>query len=276
MKNLYKISQIAKFFNLSKQTLRYYDKIGLLTPKVIDECTGYRYYDLEQFDKLYLIMDLRKMALSLNEIKEYCDKKNVKQLEQILKNSKVNIEERLKELSNIKGNIDFYLEKIKLTRSAYSHSTFEVRKIKERYAYFINVNLEIRDIDKYAEIVCESYLNSDAIESGSEPGHIVLTMGRKNIMSQEFKVYNGIGLLLNNSNKNISNVKPISQDLYAVTYHVGAYSKIQNTYKNLFRFITENKYGIKGDAVEVSVTDIAYTDNIDEYVTAIQIPVTKE
>jgi len=274
VKNLYKISQISKFFNLSKQTLRYYDKISLLSPETIDEETNYRYYDLEQFARLYLIRELKKMNLSLNEIKEYCDKKNIKELEQLLKRSKADLEHELEELGAKKENIDSCLKKIKLAKSISCKHGFEVRKIEERYAYFIDFNFEIRDINKYTDIAYVSYLHSDVIESNEfEPGHIVITMSKENIMAQNFKIYNRIGLLLNKPNKGRSNIKTICQDLYAITYHIGSYDKIQNSYRELYKFIMENKYTIKGDAIEISVTDIAYTDNTDEFVTEIQMPV---
>ena len=37
MKDKYTISELSRFFNISDQTLRYYDKIGLYCPAYIDE-----------------------------------------------------------------------------------------------------------------------------------------------------------------------------------------------------------------------------------------------
>lgn len=44
MKDRYTISEMARFFNVSSQTLRYYDKIGLYRPAVVNRENGYRYY----------------------------------------------------------------------------------------------------------------------------------------------------------------------------------------------------------------------------------------
>lgn len=33
MKNKYMVGEVSKFLNISKDTLRYYDQIGIVTPK---------------------------------------------------------------------------------------------------------------------------------------------------------------------------------------------------------------------------------------------------
>ncbi len=40
---MYAISEMASLFNVSRQTLIYYDKIGLFKPAVVNE-KGYRFY----------------------------------------------------------------------------------------------------------------------------------------------------------------------------------------------------------------------------------------
>ena len=42
------IQGFARLCGCNTQTLRYYDRIGLLTPAKVDEWTGYRYYEEEQ------------------------------------------------------------------------------------------------------------------------------------------------------------------------------------------------------------------------------------
>ena len=49
MKNEYRITEVAKFFNISRQTLIYYDKIGLFKPHKVQDENSYRYYSSQQF-----------------------------------------------------------------------------------------------------------------------------------------------------------------------------------------------------------------------------------
>lgn len=52
---MFKIGEFSVLTSISIHMLRNYDKIGLLTPKYIDESTGYRYYGSDQLPiKLWL------------------------------------------------------------------------------------------------------------------------------------------------------------------------------------------------------------------------------
>ena len=42
------IGQMTKLNNITEQTLRLYDKIGLLKPHIINKENGYRYYSIKQ------------------------------------------------------------------------------------------------------------------------------------------------------------------------------------------------------------------------------------
>ena len=65
---LYKIGEISALFGVSVKTLRFYDEAGLLSPELKDNKTGYRYYGIEQCERLRGIMCLRKIGMSINEI----------------------------------------------------------------------------------------------------------------------------------------------------------------------------------------------------------------
>jgi len=65
----YSISQLAKAFNLSRSTLLYYDRIGLLQASSRSPA-GYRLYLKSDYDKLERICTLRNAGLPLAEIME--------------------------------------------------------------------------------------------------------------------------------------------------------------------------------------------------------------
>ena len=63
------IQGFAKLCGCNTQTLRYYDRIGLLTPAKVDEWTGYRYYEEEQALLFVKIQKLQQADFSIEEIK---------------------------------------------------------------------------------------------------------------------------------------------------------------------------------------------------------------
>ncbi|WP_347401823.1 MerR family transcriptional regulator [Candidatus Enterococcus murrayae] len=66
---LLKIGEFSQLGQVSIRTLRHYDEIDLLHPKLVDEESGYRYYSVRQLDVLAQIVLLRELKFSLKEIK---------------------------------------------------------------------------------------------------------------------------------------------------------------------------------------------------------------
>lgn len=62
----YRIGEVADFFGLTKEGVRYYERKGLLT-SIRDEQTGYRYYEREQITHLKRIRLYESMGFSLDE-----------------------------------------------------------------------------------------------------------------------------------------------------------------------------------------------------------------
>ena len=65
---MYTIGRLAKRFDLSRSTLLYYDKIGLLKPSSRGDA-GYRYYSEDDAERLEQICTFRKAGLPLSDIK---------------------------------------------------------------------------------------------------------------------------------------------------------------------------------------------------------------
>src|SRR5699024_11186331 len=75
MKDFYKISEISRLYGVGPDSLRYYERLGLLRPRR-DEDNGYRLYSLRDIYKLSVIRDLRTPGLSMVQIQEYLDGKS--------------------------------------------------------------------------------------------------------------------------------------------------------------------------------------------------------
>lgn len=63
-------AQFAKLNNISKSALLYYDSIGLFPPAGKSE-NGYRYYTYRQSQTLEMILTLRELNMSTEEIKAF-------------------------------------------------------------------------------------------------------------------------------------------------------------------------------------------------------------
>lgn len=64
------IQGFAKLCGCTTQTLRYYDRTGILKPAKVDEWTGYRYYEEEQALQFVKIKNLQQADFSIEEIRD--------------------------------------------------------------------------------------------------------------------------------------------------------------------------------------------------------------
>ena len=63
------IGEFSNICRVSTKTLRYYAEIGLILPDEINPKNGYRYYSIDQLERMLLINRLKDYCFSLEEIK---------------------------------------------------------------------------------------------------------------------------------------------------------------------------------------------------------------
>ena len=62
------VHEVCKLSGISRRTLQYYDKIGLLPPSAVKE-SGYREYDDESLRRLWNILFYKELGISLDDIR---------------------------------------------------------------------------------------------------------------------------------------------------------------------------------------------------------------
>lgn len=65
----YLIGEVSKITGISKDTLRFYDKIQLIRPKYVDPQNNYRYYTYDQFWSLDIITCCRNLNIPIEKIR---------------------------------------------------------------------------------------------------------------------------------------------------------------------------------------------------------------
>lgn len=105
---LYKIGDFSKETGVPIKTLRYYNEIDLFNPVEVNLFTGYRYYSSDQIEDLNLILKLKKVGFSLEEIKKYWNNFNndimLKKRDELIKNID-GLKENISEIENLRSHI---------------------------------------------------------------------------------------------------------------------------------------------------------------------------
>ena len=69
--NLFQIGEVTKILGTTRKSLLVYEEMGLLTPAVKDEVSGYRYYSADNMTQIRSIRSLQSLGLTLKEVAEY-------------------------------------------------------------------------------------------------------------------------------------------------------------------------------------------------------------
>lgn len=112
-KEYYTAGELARLFNIPKQTMLYYDKMGVLQPEFIAE-NGYRYYATPQYLTLEIILFLRKMDISVPDIRNFLQHKSREEILKVIAKREDECRQQIQEtemLMHSLGNYRKALEK---------------------------------------------------------------------------------------------------------------------------------------------------------------------
>lgn len=71
--HLLTIGRFAQLTELTIRALRFYDELGLLSPRHVDRDSGYRYYAIDQLPQAEMVARLRRTSMSLGEIRKFLE-----------------------------------------------------------------------------------------------------------------------------------------------------------------------------------------------------------
>jgi DNA-binding transcriptional MerR regulator len=108
-----KIKELSDATGISRDTIRFYEKTGVL-PKAKKEKNGYRRYPAESVVQLKMISRAKVLGFTLNEIKDLARMMTSRNLTPIemgkrLKKKNLEIDQKIEALQNIKKEINHAL-----------------------------------------------------------------------------------------------------------------------------------------------------------------------
>jgi DNA-binding transcriptional MerR regulator len=265
--SMYAIGEFSKITGITIKALRHYHERGLLEPRVVDDATGYRYYDAHNVEKARGIVYLRQMMFSLDEIKNLLDNfGDDSDIVDFLEEHREEIAGRIEKMQKVVISIDEIVRREREAKKMVSRNAFEVEK-KELATILV---ASIRWKGKYSD--CGSRLST-----------LYKKMGRYGC-GKAMNLYYDDGY--REDDADIETCLPVrkGKEIEGITVreleggkamtliHKGPYDQLGRSYEKIVKVITENGLKIKAPSREVYVKGpgMIFTGNPKNYLTEIQ------
>lgn len=148
MKKYFSVGEAAKAVHTTSETLRHYDRIGLVKPSKKDEWTNYRYYTEQDIVRLTTVRALQLMDLPLQEIKKVLEYDDLEKIVNFLAQAEKKADEKITALQYSKSKIQ--LAKADYERKLQGQQSFNgvlLKDLPER-VILLSDTLEVPTLDK--------------------------------------------------------------------------------------------------------------------------------
>jgi effector-binding domain-containing protein len=274
---MFKIGEFSKMSGLSIDALHHYEKMALLIPKQTDQFSGYRYYEAEQLLTVNKITALKDANFSLREIADIINSNiSIKELLNLIESKANSLEETLiKEndrLNRLRNNI-FLIKNGGIPLM----NEISIKKVEPILVATIRKSFHTSKFDEELETMwsdVNQYIEKNGVKR-TIPCMMLYHIGfwsldERNMLDVEVvepvtRAFQG--------NDYVNVYELPSSDTIACIVHNGSFETIGPTFDKLFRWIKQNNYKVVGPLREIYHKGDWATDNKDEYITELQIPI---
>ncbi|WP_341480351.1 MerR family transcriptional regulator [Clostridium botulinum] len=256
--------EFAKRFGVKKDTLFYYDKIGLFKPAGISD-NGYRYYTIPQFDIFWVIQSLRDLNFPLKSLDNYLKAPSPQDLIELSKDQLSKVDQEIEKLIQIRSILNRIVLQSEEALNAPLYKVILMDLEEEHILYSDKNTLKSDTTNEEWSSYYEEFFKKTELKG---PAFIGSVIDKNDLISGKF---GRIDRLFVRMDKPDATIKPAG--LYAVTYYKGSYESIVDFYEAFMRKIKEQGLIICGDAYEEYLLNVLATQNSKDFVTKISVAV---
>ncbi len=259
-------NEMAELFNINKETLRYYESKGLITPGY-DKNNGYRCYGIKDIYDLNTILLLRKLNIPIKDIQKNMKEKNVNDYTTVLKESKIELEDQIRELKllhqlieskiNILDHISERLNKI------------IIKDIPERKALFVgNVDFSTDDIR-----VSEDFFKNTIFQKNFQHAGFIYSIEKDTLYKEKQKIY--VSIVDESQIYDHKDVITINEGKYLCYLTKGRFEENKSRLSILLKWIEDHHYTVVDRIYELDLPDFLLYGNEEIFVVEYQIPISE-
>lgn len=269
---MYRIGEFSKMSKTTIKRLRYYNEIGLLKPEHTDKFTNYRFYSTQQLVLLHEIQAFRQIGLSIDEIKLILAGHSA---DHLLKKRRAELAVELKHMQEQLSRIEFILSGKEEKCFMQYHAI--IKDLPECIVYA--KEMIVPSYDAYFERIpaigkAMQEANPDIKCTTPEYCFIIYLDGEykeKDIHIEFCEAVDRVGKEMDGIKfKKMESVTAVS------IMHKGAYAGLSQAYAYAFKWIQENGYAAFDNPRENYIDGIWNKSNEQDWLTELQIPITKK
>lgn len=264
MKEYYKINEISKLYGIGADSLRYYEKIGVLVPKRND--SGYRMYGLHDIYKLNMIRDLRQLDFSMKHIKDYLDHQSIDNTLNLLNKEQELIQIKLEELQATQRKIQ---DRILALSSAakIKTDTFTIKSLPDRPCLRLTTRITRDEEMDFAIKKLHRKHESKIEDFGNQLFGASVSM--EDVKKGIRDVFNAVFFILEHEDSESDFLLPKGD--YLSLYYRGDYRQSYDKVLAVTTYAKEKGYELLSDPFEIYEIDNRDTVRSEEFLTEIQV-----
>lgn len=256
MEQYFKIGEISELYHIGVDSLRYYEKIGLIRPYRAE--SGYRYYSVHDIWRLNVIRELRELGFGMREIREYLQDHSVETTVELLEKEKKAIAEKRQRLKQMERNVEKRLQTIESAKKLPLDQII-LQEYPPRNCYTIPEGYaEEHEMD----VLIKQLLNIDKkhfyIIGNNQIGTVIPTGGPE-------LVYQSVFLIDENGDKMLQGGK------YLTVSYRGGYGKSGRWIPRLLQYAEEQGLRPADKVLELLWIDIHTSSREEEHITQLQL-----
>ncbi len=262
MNRFFKIGELSKLYGISSDSIRYYEKLGLIHP--VRGSNEYRLYSVKDVWRMNVICDLRSLGFSMEKIRNYLDNRNIDNTLALLSEEKFTIEQEQLRLKRLEAYFEFRLQALKNAGKqpveVVERTEFPPRPCHEIWQPFQN--------DEEMDVLIKQLLNqlhSRLYIIGNT--QIGARMDAGEVSKQNYHQYKSVFII--DDTDQTANSLLAGGEYLTLRYH-GNTMRGDRYVPMLFEYAAKHGLSLDDEIIEITLIDIHEASDYNEHLTELQ------
>lgn len=268
--NYYKIGELTKLFDIGSDSIRYYEKVGIIHP-FHDPKNGYRLYSLDDIRIIAMTREMLALNFSTDEIRTFIENRSVENTISLFENELNLVKDQIIKLLQKQMTIQGRLSDIQNTLSHKTDCDIRLLEFYERPCIMIS---DTNVPDDYVSLTALEYMRShpQRIDTIGGCDCYTLDLEGSNPASDYYRTKN---VFFYSESLNYQSNYSLPAGHYLSLYYTGSLKKTKKLLPSLYEYAKNHGLKVTGDPIEFGHIDSYETNHEEEYVIELELPVSR-